>query len=205
MRRTRLGHPGRLWTALALAAAAAFLLALPAAARAVTVQTFPVPSGAANLSDIVAGPDGALWFTETGANKVGRITTAGQITEYPVPNLASGLQDTGPTQIVSSGGALWFLTDIGESVYRMATSGAFTRVFDDSFYEPARHAKTVQLARGSAVLHHRGRVSITLHLARHVLAVLARAHNPVKVTITGVSSAAGTQSRTVERSLLLRP
>ena len=67
------------------------------AARAVTVQTFPVPSGAANLSDIVAGPDGALWFTENGTNKVGRITTAGQITEYPVPNLASGLPDTGPT------------------------------------------------------------------------------------------------------------
>jgi virginiamycin B lyase len=129
-----------LWIALAVAAAVVLLLVLPAAGRAITVQTFPVPSGAADLSDIVAGSDGALWFTEKSANKVGRITTAGQVTEYPIPNLASGLSDTGPTQIVSSGGALWFLTDIGESVYRMATSGIFTRVFGDSFYVAANLA-----------------------------------------------------------------
>jgi hypothetical protein len=32
---------------------------------------------------IVAGPDGALWFTY--GNKIGRITTDGVITEYPLP------------------------------------------------------------------------------------------------------------------------
>jgi streptogramin lyase len=78
-----------LWVPLALAAVA-LLLALPAVGRAVTVQTFPVPSPASDLQQIVAGPDGALWFTEKGANNVGRITTAGQITEFPIPNNASG-------------------------------------------------------------------------------------------------------------------
>lgn len=32
---------------------------------------------------IAAGPDGALWFTELYANKIGRITTTGVLTEFP--------------------------------------------------------------------------------------------------------------------------
>jgi sugar lactone lactonase YvrE len=34
---------------------------------------------------ITAGPDGNLWFTEWGADKVGRITTGGLITEFATP------------------------------------------------------------------------------------------------------------------------
>jgi virginiamycin B lyase len=34
---------------------------------------------------MVAGPDGALWFTEIHGNQIGRITTSGQITEYAIP------------------------------------------------------------------------------------------------------------------------
>jgi virginiamycin B lyase len=122
-----------LWIAVVVAPAVVLVLALPAVGRAVTVRAFPVPSPAADLRQVVAGPDGALWFTEQGAGSVGRITTAGQITEYPIPNNASGLADTGPTDIVSSGGGLWFLTDIGESTYRMATNGTFTPVYSDGF------------------------------------------------------------------------
>ena len=36
-----------------------------------------------NAEGIVAGPDGALWFTEIAA--VGRITTAGAVTHVSVP------------------------------------------------------------------------------------------------------------------------
>ena len=32
------------------------------------------------------GPDGALWFAELGSNKIGRITTAGVVTEYAAPS-----------------------------------------------------------------------------------------------------------------------
>jgi virginiamycin B lyase len=35
--------------------------------------------------DIAPGWDGALWFTEPAAGLIGRITTAGAITEFPVP------------------------------------------------------------------------------------------------------------------------
>lgn len=137
MSSTRLGYPGRLWIARAVALAVLLLLALPAVGLSVAVQTFPVPSPTADLQRIVAGPDGALWSTEQGANNVGRITTAGQITEYPIPNNASGLADTGPTDIVSSGGGLWLLTDIGESTYRMATDGTFALVYSNGLYPAA--------------------------------------------------------------------
>jgi virginiamycin B lyase len=38
---------------------------------------------------IVAGSDDDLWFTECKGNKIGRITTKGQLTEFPVPTADS--------------------------------------------------------------------------------------------------------------------
>ena len=37
------------------------------------------------LSGIVTGPDGALWFTGPASNVIGRITTAGRATSFPIP------------------------------------------------------------------------------------------------------------------------
>jgi virginiamycin B lyase len=79
---------------------------------------YPLPTAGAQPFAIVAGPDGALWFTEQGcitANcnpivpaHIGRITTAGAITEYPVtvPSPYDGMQLNG----IAAGpdGALWF-------------------------------------------------------------------------------------------------
>src|SRR5215471_13915532 len=45
---------------------------------------FPVPTANSGPFGITAGPDGNLWFTELNANSIGRITTAGVITEFPV-------------------------------------------------------------------------------------------------------------------------
>ncbi len=46
------------------------LLASARTAAAQTITEFPIPTAAAS---IVAGPDGALWFTEYNRNKIGRI------------------------------------------------------------------------------------------------------------------------------------
>ena len=51
------------------------VLAFPAAAEAVT--EFPVPTAVSQPAEITVGPDGAIWFTEEGGNKIGRITTSG--------------------------------------------------------------------------------------------------------------------------------
>ena len=73
------------------------------------------------LVGITAGPDRALWFTEWDGLSVGRITTAGAVTEYPLPLAAAS-----PYQITAAAdGALWF-TD-ANGIGRMTTSGAVTQ------------------------------------------------------------------------------
>jgi hypothetical protein len=42
-----------------------------------SVTEFPIPTADSNPVGITRGPDGNLWFTETQANKIGRITPAG--------------------------------------------------------------------------------------------------------------------------------
>jgi virginiamycin B lyase len=51
---------------------------------------FSIPTANAGLNHITYGWDGALWFTEGGANKIGRITTSGAVTEYRIPTPNSG-------------------------------------------------------------------------------------------------------------------
>jgi hypothetical protein len=49
----------------------------------VRTQQYSVPTPNSGPYGIVAGPDGALWFTEYLGNKVGRISLPGMITESP--------------------------------------------------------------------------------------------------------------------------
>lgn len=60
-----------------LAVGLAAILVMPAAAAA--IDEYPV---GANPGGITAGPDGALWFVEEGTSRIGRITTAGVVTNY---------------------------------------------------------------------------------------------------------------------------
>ena len=68
----------------------------------------PVPAGHPNdwdsLYTITAGPDGNLWFTEHNTARIGRITPAGTITEFPPLN--PGSQPNGIT--AGPDGNLWF-------------------------------------------------------------------------------------------------
>jgi streptogramin lyase len=72
---------------------------------------FKLPAGS-HPYDIVWGPDGAFWMVEAGTGKIGRMSTAGVLTdEYPVP---SG--ETGQSGIaVGPDGNIWFTdTEMGE-------------------------------------------------------------------------------------------
>jgi hypothetical protein len=60
---------------------------LSPAAPAGVITEFPIPTSQSAPSRITAGPDGTLWFTESTANKIGRITTSGSITEFATPTL----------------------------------------------------------------------------------------------------------------------
>ena len=67
---------------------------------------------------ITAGPDGALWFTELDGNKIGRITTAGTITEFTIPT--GGSNPIGIT--AGPDGALWFTEGNGNKIGRITTT-----------------------------------------------------------------------------------
>ena len=41
--------------------------------------------GGSNVNAITTGADGALWFTESALDKVGRVTTAGALTDFALP------------------------------------------------------------------------------------------------------------------------
>jgi virginiamycin B lyase len=76
---------------------------------------YPIATANSEPFGIAAGADGALWFTEAGGNKVGRITTAGRISEYAVPTPSSE-----PRGIVAgSDGALWFTEWQGDRIGRI--------------------------------------------------------------------------------------
>ncbi len=80
---------------------------------------FPITTPGSGALGITTGPDGALWFTENLASQIGRVTTAGQFTEYPVPNTEPYSITSGPD------GALWFTEGSG-NIGRITTSGLVT-------------------------------------------------------------------------------
>ena len=51
-----------------------------------TVTDFPLPTANSAPAGITAGPDGNLWFTEFGGNKVGVISPAGAVGEATLPS-----------------------------------------------------------------------------------------------------------------------
>lgn len=81
--------------------------------------SWALPRRRAGPTRIAAGPDGALWFTERDAHAIGRITTGGAITEFP---LRTGLS---PDDITAGAdGALWFTAD--GCIGRITPSGDVT-------------------------------------------------------------------------------
>ena len=72
---------------------------------------------------ITAGPDGNLWFTESAANKIGRITPTGVVTEF-VNGLSAGSKPWGITS--GPDGNLW-ITERGTSkIGRITPQGVIT-------------------------------------------------------------------------------
>src|SRR5215469_12490235 len=74
------------------------------------VTEYPIPTPNSLPESILLGPDGALWFTETAGNKIGRITpVSGKITEYPVSGAPWDL-------IIGPDGAFWFTETNGNKI-----------------------------------------------------------------------------------------
>jgi streptogramin lyase len=81
-----------------------------------------------------------MWFTETGGNKIGAITTAGAITEYTLPTANA------QPQYIARGtdGNLWFAEAAGNKIGRITTSGVITE-----FPVPTTNAMPHGIAAGA--------------------------------------------------------
>jgi streptogramin lyase len=104
---------------------AVLVLALPGAAVAAPVVTeFEAGFSSNNGAwDIVPGPDGNMWFTEENADRVGRITPTGVLTEF-----STGLTKGSPRGITAGpDGNLWFTEyNGGGAIGRVTTAGTIT-------------------------------------------------------------------------------
>jgi virginiamycin B lyase len=116
---------------LLLHLAAAAGITMPAAAQTFTL--FPIPSHPALPEGITTGPDGALWFTEYAGGRIGRITTRGEITEFPTITINSNPRSiiTGPD------GALWFTEEGAKKIGRIPITATATNPQLDEFPVPS--------------------------------------------------------------------
>ncbi len=99
-----------------------------------TLADFPLPPinfSGYYPSAITEGPDGNLWFTDPAARAVGRITPAGQVTEFTPPSPDAG-PSLGAGNAITTGadGNIWFATEM--------LTGAITRVTPDGQFATFR-------------------------------------------------------------------
>jgi virginiamycin B lyase len=113
-----------------------------------TTQANPmgVPDMGSSPLAITAGPDDALWFTEAGADQIGRITAEGIITEYPLPSRSR--MHANPEGITAGpDGAVWFTEALANQLGRIGpASGAITEF---TTFPPAQRGISQSLAAGS--------------------------------------------------------
>jgi len=84
------------------------------------LTNYDIPTANSGTVGITTGPDDALWFAESDGGKIGRITTDGNVTEYPAPN------GSRPFYIVKGpDNNLWFTDPGTNSIGRMTPQGNF--------------------------------------------------------------------------------
>src|SRR5947208_849073 len=78
--------------------------------------------GSTIVDDIASGADGNLWFVERAANRIGRITPAGTVAEFPIPSPQSD-----PRGIIRGpDGAIWFAEQAAGNLGRITADGTIT-------------------------------------------------------------------------------
>ena len=129
-------------TALAVAlCAVAIVMELPVSrpAHAQTFTEFRIPTAKSQPGYMTLGADGALWFTEIAGNKIGRITTTGEISEFSIPTPKSQ-----PYSIAAGpDGNLWFVEFTGNKIGRITPSGTITE-----FEIPTADSQPVAISPG---------------------------------------------------------
>jgi streptogramin lyase len=78
-------------------------------------KEYAIPTAGSGAAGIVGGPDGAVWFTESAASQIGRVTSSGSIAEFPIPTANSRPE----WMVAGPDGALWFTEIDGNRIGRI--------------------------------------------------------------------------------------
>lgn len=104
------------------------------------VTTFPVHMDFPN--GLAAGPDGNLWLTarqDSGGDRIVRVSTTGQIAEFPIPT-----HESGPGGIAAgSDGNMWFTEYFGRKIGRIGPTGGIVE-----FRLPSEHSTPRAITQG---------------------------------------------------------
>ena len=92
---------------------------------------YALPNPNSVPESITAGPDGAIWFTERATDRIARITTSGQVTEFPLPGGRFSSSGWPPQITAGPDGALWFTEPAlslggGNRIGRLTVRGQLT-------------------------------------------------------------------------------
>jgi streptogramin lyase len=81
------------------------------------ITEFPIPSATGSPTNVAVGPDRNVWYTKGAA--LGRVTPAGQITEFPLPagaravGLTAGSDRQPPRRLANR---LWYADGNGNKI-----------------------------------------------------------------------------------------
>jgi streptogramin lyase len=87
--------------------------------KALKLAEYTLPSGGRAI-EITKGPDGNLWFTAELPARIGKVTPAGEVTEYPLSVGSPWGITAGPD------GNLWFTNRSNKKIGKITTSGTIT-------------------------------------------------------------------------------
>lgn len=87
------------------------------------VQSVALSQPNSGITTVAMAPDGRVWFTESGGNRIGRMNADGTgLTEFALPH-----PDSGPRIIaLGSDGNMWFSEHTGNRMGRITPTGAIT-------------------------------------------------------------------------------
>jgi streptogramin lyase len=125
---------------------ALLILVSSLAASAAVIKEFPLPIGSAPQF-LATGPDGNIWFTEKGTNKIGRITPAGVITHFDVTNSPACSEPSGIT--LAGDGRIWYSCTSSGTLGRMSINGSTV-----GYAAPGGHRPAGPIAGGAGLLYY---------------------------------------------------
>jgi virginiamycin B lyase len=96
------------------------------------VTEFPIPTAASAATAITRAADGNLWFTEFNADRIGRITPSGTVTEFTLP------AGSGPLDLITGpDGRIYFTERFADRIGRLnplaGSNAAIQASFSDTF------------------------------------------------------------------------